>query len=69
MSVLVTNKHRLTPRQYAQRQDRFKFHRVIKILRELELKENSLTQLLLEDDIAEKKQEGEEVKIPELPLL
>lgn len=33
MSVLVKNRQRLTPRQHAQREDRFKFHRVIKVLR------------------------------------
>ena len=49
MSVLVKNKQRLTPRQYAQRIDRFKFHRVIKYLRELEEKEEAINTLLDED--------------------
>jgi hypothetical protein len=36
MSVFMKNSNRLTPREYAQRSDRFKFHRVIKYIRELE---------------------------------
>ena len=35
----MKNKNRLTPRQHAQKSDRFKFHRVIKVLREIEEKE------------------------------
>ena len=50
MSVLVKNKQRLTPRQYAQRTDRFKFHRVIKVLREMEEREMNLTSMRLEDE-------------------
>ena len=50
MSVLTKNKQRLTPRQHAQRADRFKFHRVIKYLRELEEKEMSISEILDEDD-------------------
>ena len=49
MSVMVTNKHRLTPRMHAQRADRFKYHRVIKVLRELELREQNINTLLEED--------------------
>ena len=46
MSVNVVNGERLTPRQHAQKQDRFKFHRVIKVLREIELNQNNLKSLL-----------------------
>ena len=42
MSVLVKNKDKHTPRQHAQRTDRFKFHRIIKVLRELEIRESVL---------------------------
>ena len=42
MSVRVKNKERLTPRMKAQKIDRFKFHRVIKLLRELEEKEKAI---------------------------
>ena len=50
MSVQKKNKQRLTPRQHAQRADRFKFHRVIKLLREIEEKEINVTTLLNEDE-------------------
>jgi len=41
LSVLkVLNKNGLTARQYAQKVDRFKYHRVVKLLRELELEES-----------------------------
>lgn len=62
MSVLVKNKQRLTPRQYAQRTDRFKFHRVIKVLREMEEKEMNLTEMRREEEekeVAKGKKEKE----------
>ena len=62
MSVQKKNKQRLTPRQHAQRADRFKFHRVIKLLREIEEKESNLTTLLNEDEQIEK----EQISFPEL---
>lgn len=49
MSVLVKNKQRLTPRQHAQRVDRFKFHRVIKVLRQMEEKEMNLNTIMNEE--------------------
>ena len=55
MSVLVKNKQRLTPRQHAQRVDRFKFHRVIKVLRQMEEKEMNLNTIMNEE--YEKKEE------------
>jgi hypothetical protein len=60
MSVLMKNTNRLTPRLHAQRADRFKFHRVIKALREIEEKEQNITKLLDEDDEKEKTGETEE---------
>ena len=48
----------MTPRQHAQRADRFKFHRVIKLLREIEEKEINVTTLLNEDEKIEKDQIG-----------
>ena len=49
----------MTPRQHAQRQDRFKFHRVIKYLRELEEKELNINQIMDEDEKNEGKNEKE----------
>ena len=60
MSVLMKNTNRLTPRQHAQRADRFKFHRVIKALREIEEKEQNITKILDEDDAKELAVETEE---------
>jgi hypothetical protein len=40
----------MTPRQHAQRLDRFKFHRVIKYLREIEEKELNINRMLDEDE-------------------
>lgn len=48
----------MTPRQHAQRADRFKFHRVIKLLREIEEKEINVTTLLSEDEKIEKETIG-----------
>ena len=56
MSVLMKNTNRLTPRLHAQRADRFKFHRVIKALREIEEKEQNITKLLDEDDLKVKEE-------------
>lgn len=60
MSVLMKNTNRLTPRQHAQRADRFKFHRVIKALREIEEKEQNITKILDEDDAKVVKETEEE---------
>ena len=38
LNVFTKNKQGLTARQYAQKVDRFKFHRVVKLLREMESK-------------------------------
>ena len=42
ISVFVKNKEGHTPRTYAQKLDRFKYHRVIKLLRTLEDREIGL---------------------------
>ena len=39
----IKNKQGYTPRAYAQNMDRFKFHRVVKLLREMEDKERKQT--------------------------
>ena len=44
----------MTPRQHAQRLDRFKFHRVIKYLREIEEKELNISRMLDEDETSSK---------------
>ena len=41
----------MTARQYAQKMDRFKFHRVVKLLRELEQKEQNTA--VIKEKIAE----------------
>jgi len=50
LSVKSKNKAKLTARQHAQKEDRFKFHRVIKYLRELEEKEANISTLLKEEE-------------------
>jgi hypothetical protein len=50
LSPVMKNNQKLTPRQYAQRADRFKFHRVIKYLRELEEKQANIEGLMKEQD-------------------
>ena len=62
MSVFVKNKNRLTPRQHAQRNDRFKFHRVIKLLRDLEEKESNINTILDEDDRKQEKDQKNAMK-------
>lgn len=56
----MKNTNRLTPRLHAQRADRFKFHRVIKALREIEEKEQNITKLLDEDDLKVKEETEED---------
>jgi hypothetical protein len=41
LSVLHLNSNNLTARQYAQKVDRFKYHRVVKLLRDLEIEEQN----------------------------
>ena len=36
MNIFLKNRQGLTAREYAQKVDRFKYHRVVKLLRELE---------------------------------
>ena len=48
----------MTARQYAQKSDRFKFHRVVKLLRELEQKE--LDRVIVKEAINDEKPEEPE---------
>lgn len=51
MSIFTKNRQGLTARQYAQKLDRFKFHRVVKLLRELEQREQNTA--VIKEKIAE----------------
>ena len=49
INVFVKNRQGLTAREYAQKVDRFKFHRVVKLLREME--QNALDSLIVQEEV------------------
>lgn len=49
INVFVKNRQGLSAREYAQKVDRFKFHRVVKLLREMEQK--TLNSLVVKEEV------------------
>jgi len=66
INVFVKNRQGLTARQYAQKVDRFKFHRVVKLLRDMEQK--TIESLVIKEEVERHVTEDKETKVEVPPL-